>query len=96
MIITRRQTLIMAAAAGVASAAGLRPAWADDQVTIDPAKLMATDPAGLSDHVLGNKTAKVTVIEYGSAGCPHCGAFHKDTYPGFKTKYIDSGKIAFI
>ena len=47
--------------------------------------------------MLGNgKAAKVTVIEYGSAGCPHCGAFHKDTYPAFKTKYIDTGKIAFI
>ena len=42
MILNRRQTLIMAASATAASAAGFAPAWADDpQVTIDPAKLMA-------------------------------------------------------
>jgi protein-disulfide isomerase len=92
--ITRRNTLILAAAATAASAAGLAPARADDAVTIDQAKLMA--PAGLPDHAIGNKDAKVTVIEYGSATCPHCGRFHKDVYPAFKTKYIDSGKIKFI
>ena len=95
MIISRRQSLILAAAAaGAASLAGLGAARADDQVTIDPAKLMA--PAGLPDHVLGNKDAKVTVVEYGSATCPHCGRFHHDVYPLLKQKYIDTGKIAFI
>lgn len=96
MIISRRQTLILAAAAaGAASLAGLGSARADDPaVTIDPAKLMA--PAGLPDHVLGNKNAKVTVVEYGSATCPHCGRFHHEVYPQFKSKYIDTGKVAFI
>ncbi len=94
MSISRRDTLILAAAATAASVAGLAPARADDAVTIDPAKLMA--PAGLPDHVIGNKDAKVTVIEYGSATCPHCGRIHHDVYPAFKTKYIDSGKIKFI
>ena len=97
MIISRRNTLMLAAATGAVSLAGLGSARAQDAaVTIDPAMLMKLDPAGLTDHVLGNKDAKVTVIEYGSAGCPHCGAFHKDTYPAFKAKYIDTGKIAFI
>ncbi|HTJ58594.1 MAG TPA: DsbA family protein [Devosiaceae bacterium] len=95
MIISRRQTLILAAAASAASVAGLGTARADDPVvTIDPAKLMA--PAGLPDHVLGNKASKVTVIEYGSATCPHCGRFHHDVYPLLKSKYIDNGKIQFI
>jgi protein-disulfide isomerase len=95
VIISRRQSLILAAAASAASAIGLKPAFAQDApVTIDPAQLMK--PVGLPDHVLGNKDAKVTVIEYGSATCPHCGRFHHDVYPALKTKYIDSGKIAFI
>jgi len=94
VIISRRDTLIMAAAATAASVAGLGTARADDAVVIDTAKLMA--PAGLPDHVLGGKDAKVTVIEYGSSTCPHCGRFHHDVYPGFKTKYIDTGKIKFI
>ncbi len=94
MIISRRNTLIMAAAASAVSICGLGAARADDAVTIDEAKLMA--PAGLPDHVLGGKDAKVTVIEYGSATCPHCGRFHKDVYPALKAKYIDTGKIKFI
>ncbi|HVW92869.1 MAG TPA: thioredoxin domain-containing protein [Devosia sp.] len=94
MIISRRNTLILGAAATAASFAGLPSARADDDVTIDPAKLMA--PAGLPDHVLGNKDSKVTMIEYGSATCPHCGRFHHDVYPLLKQKYIDTNKIAFI
>ena len=94
MIISRRNTLIMAAATAAASVSGLGAARADDAVVIDQAKLMA--PAGLPDHVIGGKDAKVTVIEYGSETCPHCGRFHKDVYPAFKTKYIDTGKIKFI
>ena len=99
MIITRRQTLIMAAAASALSFAGLGTARADDQVTIDPKTLMAIDPkATLPDVPLGDKSAtpKVVLIEYGSATCPHCGRFHKDVYPQLKSKYIDTGKIQFI
>ena len=94
MIINRRQSLILAAAAAATGVAGMGPARADDKVTIDPAKLMA--PGALPDHVLGNKDAKVTVIEYGSAECPHCGRFHQTVYLDFKKKYIDTNKIAFI
>jgi protein-disulfide isomerase len=94
MIINRRQSLILAAVAAAAGVAGLGPARADDPVTIPMDKLMA--PGALPDHVLGNKDAKVTVIEYGSAECPHCGRFHATVYPDFKKKYIDTNKIAFI
>ena len=94
MIINRRQSLILAAAATAASAIGLGSARADTPVTVDPAKLLAA--GALPDHVLGNKASKVTVIEYGSAECPHCGRFHAEVYPDFKKKYIDSNKIAFI
>jgi protein-disulfide isomerase len=94
VIISRRETLVLAAAAAAVSVAGLSGTALAADVTIDEAKLMASLP--LPDHVLGNKDAKVTVIEYGSAECPHCGRFHKDVYPGFKTKYVDTGKVKFI
>jgi protein-disulfide isomerase len=45
---------------------------------------------------LGPDTAKVTVVEYGSASCPHCAAFYKDTFLKLKTDYIDTGKVRFI
>lgn len=94
VIISRRNTLIMGAAASLATLAGLGAARAEDAVVIDQAKLMK--PAGLPDHVLGNKDSKVTLIEYGSATCPHCGRFHAEVYPALKKKYIDTNKIAFI
>jgi protein-disulfide isomerase len=45
---------------------------------------------------LGPDDAKVTVIEYASATCPHCAAFHKDTFGKLKTEYIDTNKIRFV
>lgn len=50
----------------------------------------------LGDIVLGNKDAKVTVIEYASFTCPHCASFHVQVYPKLKAEYIDTGKVKFI
>jgi len=52
--------------------------------------------AAEGDMGLGNPQAKVTVIEYASASCPHCAEFNNETFPAFKTKYIDSGKIHYV
>lgn len=48
------------------------------------------------DMSLGNPQAKVTVIEYASASCPHCARFNNDVFPAFKAKYIDTGKIHYV
>ena len=48
------------------------------------------------DMVLGNATAPVTVIEYASVACPVCATFNNDTFPAFKTKYIDSGQVRYV
>jgi len=48
------------------------------------------------DMTMGNAQAKVTVVEYASASCPHCAEFNNDTFPTFKAKYIDSGKIRYV
>jgi protein-disulfide isomerase len=48
------------------------------------------------DMALGNANAKVTVIEYASATCPHCARFNNDVFPGFKAKYIDTGRIHYV
>lgn len=50
----------------------------------------------LGDAPLGDADAPVTVIEYASLTCGHCAAFHTDTYPGFKEKYVDTGKVRMI
>jgi protein-disulfide isomerase len=48
------------------------------------------------DMTMGNPKAKVTVIEYGSASCPHCAAFSNEVFPEFKKKYVDTGKVRYV
>ena len=57
-------------------------------------KLMAPGP--LPDMTLGQPTAPVTMVEYASMTCPHCGRFYRDVFPTLKTKYIDTGKVYFV
>jgi protein-disulfide isomerase len=73
-------------------AGGIGKARAQDKV--DPAKLL--EPPAIGDRVLGAVDAKVVMIEYASATCPHCARFHKETFPVLKKDYIDTGKIKFI
>ena len=40
------------------------------------AKPAAGGPVTGDEMVLGNPNAKVTVVEYASASCPHCGKWH--------------------
>lgn len=49
--------------------------------------------AALTPRILGNPDAPVTMLEYSSMTCPHCRAFHVDTLPEIKEKYIDTGKV---
>jgi protein-disulfide isomerase len=77
-----------AAVAGMALAAPLAFAAVD-------LKVLNAAPAQ-GDMSMGPDAAKVTVIEYASATCPHCAAFHKDVFPALKKEYIDTGKIHFV
>ena len=52
--------------------------------------------AASDDMSLGNASAKVTVIEYASASCPHCARFNNDVFPAFKAQYIDTGKVHYV
>jgi protein-disulfide isomerase len=48
------------------------------------------------DMAIGSPRAPVTVIEYASVGCPHCGVWNNTVFPGFKAKYIDTGRVRFM
>jgi len=54
------------------------------------------NPGPLPDIALGKADAPITVVEYASLTCPHCAAFHEETFPALKSKYIDTGKVRFI
>ena len=77
-----RRSLVLGASA-FAVAAGLPRADAQTAVTPD-------------DMVLGSPNARVTLIEYASAACPHCAHFHETVFPQLKANYIDTGKVFFI
>lgn len=57
-------------------------------------ELMVAGPLG--EMALGDPNAPNVVIEYMSLTCPHCQAFHAETYDAFKAKYVDTGKAYFI
>src|SRR5579884_757532 len=44
---------------------------------------------------LGNKNAKVLVVEFADYQCPFCEQFFSQSYPQLKADYIDTGKIQF-
>jgi protein-disulfide isomerase len=106
MTLNRRQLLIFG---GGAVVAGGLAAWlfGADRLTggiagVPSAKAAAPDlstlldPPALGDKVLGRTDAPVTIVEYASATCPHCAAFHKDVFPQLKSEFIDTGKVRFI
>jgi len=50
----------------------------------------------LGDRTLGPDDAKVVVVEYASATCPHCAAFHTGVFKELKSEFIDTGKIRYV
>ncbi len=88
---TSRRTLMLSAAALAVTAI---PAFADDAKKIDLTDLMT--PPAEGDMSMGSDTAKVVIVEYASASCPHCAAFYNDVFGKIKTDYIDTGKVKFI
>lgn len=51
---------------------------------------------GIAEMSIGNPDAAVTVIEYASFTCPHCGTFHNGAFKELKKDFIDTDKINFI
>ncbi|MDB5562424.1 MAG: DsbA family protein [Hyphomicrobiales bacterium] len=96
MKFSRRDTLVLGAAASLAGLCGTGAALAQDapEPKVDVAKLMK--PAGNTDHPLGPANAKVTLIEYASPTCPHCALFATTVFEPLKQKYVDTGKMQFI
>ena len=48
------------------------------------------------DETMGDPRARVTVVEYASASCPHCARFNNHVLPAFKAKYVDTGKVRYV
>ena len=79
-MITRRQ-MFYAATAVAAVPLMSRLAWAQEL---------------LPDMIMGDPDAPVEIIEYSSMTCPHCAAFHTETLPTIKERYLDTGKAKLV
>jgi protein-disulfide isomerase len=90
---TRMNRRLFVSAAALACAAPA--AFAQEAAgPVDKAKL--NEPSVLGEMVLGKDDAKVTIIEYASASCPHCAEFANDHLPKLQKDYIDTGKVRLI
>jgi protein-disulfide isomerase len=76
------------------------PATATTTAALDksrvPTQAELLKPGPLSEHVLGNPNAPITMIEYASLTCPHCRNYHAKVFPKVKRAYIDTGKVRYI
>ncbi len=43
----------------------------------------------------GSPTARVVMIDFSDFGCPYCGEFTRETYPGIEREYVNTGKVFF-
>ena len=48
------------------------------------------------DPVLGDKNAKVTLIEFSDYECPFCKRYFDETYEQIKKAYVDKGKVKIV
>ena len=92
-MITRRDALKFTGL--VIGAAALLPRLSLEAMAQEANLSTLMEPGPLGDVWLGAKDAKVTIIEYASMTCSHCAAFHKNTWPALKERYVDTGKVRF-
>jgi len=96
MLILAGSTLCAAAILGAVSPSATLRAAPGPSGPVQLAQAPAELQVAPTDHVMGNADAPVTIIEYASMTCPHCAAFHTDTLPALKEKYVDTGKVRFV
>jgi protein-disulfide isomerase len=91
MMILNRRTFTLGASTLAWQIPGATSVHADASMA-----MRLLQPGPLPDKIFGNADAVVTVVEYASLTCHHCINFHINTWPAFKTKYVESGKVRFI
>lgn len=106
MLVSRRRLLVgaghialIAAVAGPLSRlAGFEGMFISSAAaqTVGADKLFDAAASPLPEQAMGDPKAPVTIVEYASLTCSHCAAFHANTFPTLKSKYIDTGKVRFI
>ncbi|AQR62588.1 thioredoxin [Brevundimonas sp. LM2] len=73
----------------------LAPLSAPAQTPV-PAESAGPPAVSAGDRVMGRADAPVTVIEYASLVCSHCGDWHRTVYPELKRRFIDTGQVRLV
>lgn len=90
--IGRRHVLAGGLGAALAGRAARTEAQGQDQDgTRDKLLVALTD-----DHILGDREAPNTLIDYASLTCPHCANFYIAVMPTLRKEWIDPGKLRLI
>jgi protein-disulfide isomerase len=100
----RRAALVALTAAGAAAAAplilgGVSPGGLVARAgggSLRPDGRVGAIAIADDDLALGSAQAPVTMVKYASLTCPHCAAFHLQTGPGLKQRYIEPGMVHFV
>lgn len=90
----RRQILLSALGAGVATAA--LPLLSGRAFANTPAGLDPATGLFLDDRMLGDPNAKAVLIEYASLSCPHCATFNNTIVPRLKTDWVETGGLLYV
>jgi protein-disulfide isomerase len=88
--INRRHVLAGGLGAALVGRAARTPAQAQDRARD---KLLDALP---DDHVLGNREAPNTLIDYASFTCPHCANFYIAVMPTLRKEWIDPGRLRLV
>jgi protein-disulfide isomerase len=82
----------------LAGCGGSSSSPASPSVTTTPAYVISSSELSemLSEKVMGDPAATVSIIEYSSLTCPHCATFHSSTLLQLKSAYLDTGKVKLI
>jgi protein-disulfide isomerase len=103
-----RKNLLIAAVVAIAAFGGFMMVSGDTKTALSSplvgianaedaaAPATAETLPAVPDMVMGKADAPVTVVEYASFTCPHCGNFHRTVFDEFRKNYIDTGKVRFV
>ena len=56
-------------------------------------QFLTLDP---SDVVLGDPEAPLTLFDFSSFTCPHCGRLHRHVLPTIRSEYVETGKLKIV
>jgi protein-disulfide isomerase len=61
-----------------------------------PPPFTGADISIKGDPSMGNKDAKVTLVEFTDYQCPFCGRAYQQTYPPVVAEYVKTGKLRYV